>query len=129
MVGWATSDRIDADLTLQALERALDERQPGPGLRHHSDRGVQYASNAYRERLDELGIEVSMSRKGNCFDNAPMESFFSTLKTEWLAPRRFATRAEAHTSLFSYLELFYNRQRRHSSLDYQSPADFERVAA
>ncbi len=129
VVGWATSSRPDAELTVRALERAIGERQPGPGLLHHSDRGVQYACGEYRDRLEQLEIEVSMSRKGNCFDNAPMESFFSTLKTEWLQGRRFRTRAQAHTSLFDHLELFYNRQRRHSSLGYQSPADYEKEAA
>ena len=89
----------------------------------------QYACNEYRERLETLGLEVSMSRKGNCFDNAPMESFFSSLKTEWLRGQRFATRTQARRSLFDYLELFYNCQRRHSSLGYRSPAEFEKEAA
>lgn len=129
VVGWATSNRVDSDLTLRALRRALDQRQPGPGLLHHSDRGGQYACNEYRERLEKLGVEVSMSRRGNCFDNAPMESFYSTLKTEWLHHRRFATRAQARSSLFDYLELFYNRKRLHSSLGYRSPAAFEKDAA
>lgn len=129
VVGWATSDRVDSDLTLRALRQALDQRQPGPGLLHHSDRGSQYACSEYRERLETLGVEVSMSRKGNCFDNAPMESFYSTLKTEWLRDRRFATRAQARSSLFDYLELFYNRRRRHSSLGYRSPAEYEKEAA
>lgn len=129
VVGWATSDRVNSDLTLRALRRALDQRQPGPGLLHHSDRGSQYACSEYRERLEKLGVEVSMSRKGNCFDNAPMESFYSTLKTEWLRDRRFLSRAQARSSLFAYLELFYNRKRLHSSLGYRSPAEFEKDAA
>lgn len=129
VVGWATSDRIDSELTLRALRRALDQRHPGPGLLHHSDRGSQYACGQYRERLAGLEVEVSMSRKGNCFDNAPMESFFSSLKTEWLRDRRFATRTQANRSLFAYLELFYNPKRRHSSLGYLSPAEFEKEAA
>ena len=129
VVGWATSERVDSELTLRALGRAIDQRRPGPGLLHHSDRGSQYACHDYRERLETLGVKVSMSRKGNCFDNAPMESFFSSLKMEWLWDRRFATRAQARRSLFEYLELFYNRTRRHSSLGYRSPAEFEREVA
>ncbi len=129
VVGWAASERIDSELMLQALGRAIGQRQPGPGLLHHSDRGSQYACAEYGQRLAQLGVEVSMSRRANCFDNAPMESFFSTLKTEWLRGRRFATRAQAKSSLFDYLELFYNRRRLHSSLGYRSPADFEKDAA
>jgi transposase InsO family protein len=129
IVGWATSDRCDSELTLEVLRRAIDQRQPGPGLLHHSDRGSQYACHEYRERLSELGIAVSMSRTGNCFDNAPVESFFSSLKIECVRGRRFTTRAEAHSALFDYLELFYNRRRLHSALGYKSPARFEEDAA
>lgn len=127
VVGWAVSQRIDAALVLDALATALHGR-PAPDL-HHSDRGSQYASGDYRALLKERGITCSMSRKGNCWDNACVESFFSTLKQELVYERGvFVTRAEAKTALFDYIEVFYNQKRRHSALGYVSPAAFERAA-
>ncbi len=99
-----------------------------PGLMHHSDRGSQYAAGAYQKRLAEHGIVCSMSRKGNCWDNAPMESFFHTLKTELVHHRDYHTRDEARRDIFEFIEIFYNRQRRHSTLGYLSPAQFEVTA-
>jgi putative transposase len=104
---------------------ALRQRQPAPGLIHHSDRGVQYASGEYRACLAKHGVKASMSRTGNCYDNATMESFWSTLKHEFVYRRRFATRQEATTAIFAFIEGFYNRRRLHSSLGYLSPLDFE----
>jgi len=125
VVGWAMSDRLDTQLPLDALRMALEQRQPPQGLMHHSDRGCQYASEAYRTVLTQRGLQASMSRKGNCYDNAMMESFWATLKKELVHRRRFLTRAEAYRAIFEYIEVFYNRQRLHSSLGYQSPVDFE----
>lgn len=126
LVGWAMSHRPDSELTLTALRQALGQRRPPAGLLHHSDRGKQYASGAYQELLGLYGLVGSMSRKGDCWDNAPMESFFGTLKQELVYPERLATRKEAKAKVFEYIELFYNRQRRHSALGSQSPAEFER---
>lgn len=128
IVGWSTSNRLTAELAIQALEMAIGRQVPDAGLLAHSDRGVQYASEAYQELLKDRGIRCSMSRKGNCWDNAPMESFFATLKKELIYLEEYQTRAEARESLFAYIEVFYNRVRRHSALDYQSPADFEQAA-
>ena len=127
VVGLATGPRIDGELALRALRQAAGRRQPAPGLVHHSDRGVQYACRAYRKLLSEYRMIGSMSRKGDCWDNAPMESFFGTLKQELVFQRRFATRAEAAARLFEYIEVFYNGQRRHSSLGWLSPVDYERA--
>lgn len=126
VVGWATSARITCQLAVDALTMALARRHPPRGLLHHSDRGSQYASKEYQHRLATHGIVCSMSRRGNCWDNAVAESFFSTLKIELVAQCAWATRAEARTDLFEYLEVFYNGQRRHSSLGYLSPVAFER---
>lgn len=125
VVGWAMSDRLDTRLPLDALRMALEHRRPPRGLLHHSDRGCQYASEAYRIVLAQRGAQASMSRKGNCYDNAMMESFWATLKKELVHRRRFQTRAEAYRAIFEYIEVFYNRVRLHSSLGYQSPVDFE----
>ena len=125
-VGWAMSDRITDDFTLDALGMALARRRPPPGLLHHSDRGSQYASGDYQKVLAENGIVCSMSRRGNCWDNAVAESFFATLKVELVHDATWATRALARTALFDYLELFYNGPRRHSALGYLSPRAFER---
>jgi putative transposase len=125
IVGWSMSENLKSDLTLQALQMAIDRRRPEPGLIHHSDRGVQYACTAYRETLKSHGLQASMSRRGDCYDNAPMESFWGTLKTELVYQRRYATREQAMQSLFEYIEVFYNRKRKHSSLNYQSPESFE----
>lgn len=126
VVGWAMSDRIDRHLVLGALSMAVTNRGvPAGGVLHHSDRGSQYASDDYRKALAGYGFKASMSRRGNCWDNAVSESFFSTLKVELVHQRQFATRAEARTAIFEYIEVFYNRQRRHSTLGYVSPAQFE----
>ena len=127
VVGWAMSARITSQLTIDALTMALQRRRPGPALMHHSDRGSQYASGDYRIVLRKHKIISSMSRKGNCYDHAPVESFFGTLKTELVHHRRYWSRAEAKADIFDYLEIFYNRQRLHSSLGYKTPAAFERL--
>jgi putative transposase len=125
IVGHAMSERIDRALVLEALKNAVGRRAPDAGLVHHSDRGSQYASDDYQAALDDLGVVCSMSRKGNCWDNAVAESFFATLKTELVHTRRFATRTEAREAIFDFIEVFYNRRRRHSSIGYMSPIDFE----
>lgn len=125
IVGWAMSETLDAPLAVKALRMGIDRRKPEPGMLVHSDRGSQFASAGYRRELAESGLVASMSRKGNCYDNAFIESFWSSLKYEVVYHRRFATRAEARSAIFDYIETFYNRQRLHSSLGYQSPADFE----
>jgi transposase InsO family protein len=124
VVGWAVSAVNDRYLTLRALEMAVRRRCPEVGLLHHSDQGSTYASEDYRRELERHGITCSMSRKGNCYDNAAMESWFSTVKTE--LGERFESYGIAKASLFDYIEVFYNQQRRHSSLAYASPADYER---
>jgi putative transposase len=125
VVGFAMSDRIDRTLVLDALSAAIGRRVPSAGLVHHSDRGSQYASNDYQAALDDLGVVCSMSRKGNCWDNAVAESFFATLKSELIYLRRFATRAEAREAIFEFIESFYNRQRRHSTIGYATPVEYE----
>jgi putative transposase len=125
VVGFAMSERIDRALVLDALSGAIGRRLPNAGLVHHSDRGSQYASNDYQAALRDVGVVCSMSRKGNCWDNAVAESFFATLKTELVYLRRFATRAEAREAIFDFIELFYNRERRHSSLGYATPLEYE----
>ena len=124
-IGWAMGDTLATTLPLAALEMALQQRRPPAGLVHHSDRGVQYASAAYRQRLALAGVIPSMSRPGNCYDNASMESFWSSLKRELVHRCEFATRAEAKAAIFEWIEVFYNRERFHSALGYQSPVDFE----
>jgi transposase InsO family protein len=125
VVGWATSESLEDDLTLAALDRAIETRRPAAGLIHHSDRGGQYASHDYAAKLEQRGLVASMSRAGNCWDNAPAESFFSTFKLEAMPDDRFGTRGEARDAIFEYIEVFYNRQRRHSSLGGVSPAAYE----
>jgi len=125
LTGWAMSEHIDTELTLAAWGMALTQRQPHAGLVFHSDRGVQYASHDYRQALQSAQAIASMSRKGNCYDNAAMESFWSTLKQELIYRRKFKTRDEARQAIFDFIEVFYNRRRLHSSLDYRSPLDFE----
>lgn len=127
IVGWAMSHRIDGELTLAALRQALTHRRPSAGLIHHSDRGKQYAADDYQKLLRDHGAVGSMSRKGNCWDNAPMESFFGTLKQELVYQERFVTRDDAKAKIFEYIEVFYNRQRRHSSAGSLSPVEFERL--
>lgn len=128
VVGWAMEAYLDRRLTVKALTMALARRHPPDGFLHHSDRGGQYASEEYQALLDSNGALISMSRKGNVYDNAPMESFFATLKSELVHRRRYGTRAEAKADIFEYIETFYNRHRRHSSLGYLSPLEFERRA-
>ena len=125
IAGWSMDDRMKTELVAKALTMAYDRRNPGVGLLHHSDRGSQYASEDYQNLLKGYGMRPSMSRKGNCWDNAPMESFFHTLKTELIHHRKYCTREEARRDIFEYIEVFYNRQRLHSSLGYKSPAEFE----
>jgi len=125
VVGWAMSDRLTADFVVKALYQAIGRRRPASGCILHSDRGVQYASTDFRNVLKAYGFIQSMSRKGNCYDNAVAESFFHTLKTEHVYEYRYETRAEAMQSIFEYIEMFYNRQRRHSALGYRSPVSFE----
>lgn len=129
IVGWAMDTTLAATLPLRALQMALQARQPAPGLLHHSDRGSQYASAVYQQLLAEHGAIPSMSRQGNCWDNAPVESFFHTLKGECLQGRTFRTRAEARQAIFPYMEVWYNRQRLHSTLGYRSPEQYERLLA
>jgi len=128
VVGWSMRKALARELVLSALEMALYGRSPGAGLLHHSDRGSQYASGDYQRALRQRGIVCSMSRKGDCWDNAVVESFFATLKRELVDGRCFRTRAEAIRAIFEYIEVFYNRQRRHSYLGYMSPEQFERAA-
>ena len=125
VVGWAMSPILDAPLTIAALRMALRQRRPGATLIVHSDRGSQFASAAYRQLLAQHGLLPSMSRAGNCYDNAFIESFWSSLKYELVYHHRFATRAEARSAIFDYIEIFYNRTRLHSSLAYRSPITFE----
>jgi putative transposase len=127
VVGWAMSDRMTSDLTLSALRMAVHQREIGPALIHHSDQGSQYTSGEYQQMLKDWGIEVSMNGVGTWYDNAPMESFFGTLKSEWTHHRTYRTHAEARTDLFYYIEAFYNRRRLHSALDYLSPASYEQL--
>jgi len=129
VIGWAMGPRLTGDLPEQALRMALTTRQPPAGLLHHSDRGSQYAAGSYQQLLTTHGITASMSRTGNCWDNACVESFFGTLKRELVYHRHYATRAEAKQDIFEYIEVFYNRTRRHSTLGYDSPAEYEARAA
>lgn len=124
IVGYAMGARMTQELTGQALFRAAQNKRPASGLIHHSDRGSQYCAHDYSQMLKQFGMRASMSRRGNCYDNAPMESFWGSLKNELLHHRRYATRAEAEASVREYIEIFYNRQRRHSRLGYVAPAVF-----
>jgi putative transposase len=125
VVGWSTSESLADELALEALDRALLERRPKAGLLHHSDRGSQYASYEYQKKLMQRGLVPSMSRKGNCWDNAPAESFFSTLKRDGVPADGFVTREQARDALFDWIEVVYNRSRRHSSIGWISPAAYE----
>lgn len=126
VVGWAMSERMTAKLVCDALQMAYWRRRPVPGLLLHSDRGSQYASEEYRKLVDQFQMTQSMSRKGNCWDNAPMESFFKTLKVERTYRLQYSSRAEARLDIVNWIEGFYNEKRLHSAIDYRSPADFER---
>lgn len=125
IVGWSMAEHMRVDLVKDALNMALVRRKPARGLLHHSDRGVQYACGDYQQRLKQHGLDCSMSRTGNCYDNAAMESFWSTLKTELVYHSKFATREAARNAIFEFIEVFYNRERRHSSIGYVSPESFE----
>jgi putative transposase len=129
IIGWSMRERMEKRLVMDALFMALGQRKPARGLLHHSDRGSQYASKEYQDMLRNAGIQCSMSRKANCWDNAVAESFFSTLKREWVQGKRYRTRTEARADLFYFIETWYNRKRRHSSLGYLSPAEYEFNAA
>lgn len=125
IVGWSMADHMETELVTRALHMALEQRRPAAGLLHHSDRGVQYASEDYRHLLQQQGMQASMSGKGDCWDNACCESFWATLKTELVHHHKYATREQARLSIFEYIEVFYNRQRLHSAIGYMSPEAFE----
>ncbi len=128
VVGWATSDRLKRSLAVEALRRAIANRNPSPGLVHHSDRGSQYCSIDYQAELRKRGLLISMSGKGNCYDNAMVETFFKTIKSELIWPVAWQTRQQAENAIARYIDGFYNPVRRHSSLGFQSPIAFERRA-
>ena len=128
VVGWAMAERMTAELVVQATSMAIQNRQPPPGLIHHSDRGGQYCSHAMRDLLQAHQIQASMSRKADCYDNAVAESFFATLKKELISFADYATRTEAKGAIFEYIEVYYNRRRLHSTLGYVSPAQYEQMA-
>lgn len=125
IIGWSMGDHLRSELTCDALRMALERRRPKPGLMHHSDRGVQYACMAYQDLLTQNDLTCSMSRRGDCYDNAAMESFISTLKRELVHDEDYATHGQARQSIFEYIEVFYNRRRRHSAIGYVSPESFE----
>jgi len=127
IVGWVMDETLESILVEQAYQMAVQNRRPAAGLLHHSDRGSQYAGEAYQNLLSAYQMQVSMSGRGDCYDNAPMESFFSTLKCEQVHFQDYNTRIEAKTAISAYIEGFYNRTRRHSSLGYLSPDEFERL--
>ena len=128
VVGWQQGKRMDTGLVIRALEMAVGQRKPPPGLIHHSDRGSQYASRQYQRLLKAHGMVCSMSRKGNCWDNAPVERFFSSLKREWIGDRLYWSRQEAIDDVRAYITMYYNTRRLHSTLGYQSPAQYEKAA-
>lgn len=128
IVGLSTGNCLDTDLVIRSLNQAINRRRPGPGLILHSDRGVQYTSNEYKKIAGENRFVLSMSAKGNCYDNAAMETFFHTLKTEHVFFYNYKTRNEAIASIFEYIEVFYNRQRIHSTLNYMTPIEYEELA-
>lgn len=129
VAGWSMREHMPAELTCAALAMAIQRQRPAPGLLQHSDRGSQYAADDYRRLLKVAGMRQSMSRRGNCLDNAPMESFFHTLKVELVQQRRWDTRDEARRDVFAYIESYYNRQRIHSALGYRTPEQMENAAA
>jgi putative transposase len=128
IIGWSMGTSLKTNLVADALTMAITKRKPPKGVIHHSDRGSQYCSDAYQAQLLKHGFICSMSGKGNCYDNAVMESFYHTLKVELVYGQRYQTRGKAQTAIFDYIEIFYNRQRIHSSLNYQTPEAFERAA-
>ena len=127
IVGWAMSARMTSDLTMEALRMAIRQRRPEVGLIHHSDQGSQYTDGEYQQLLKDYGIQVSMNGVGSWYDNAPMESFIGSLKSEWVHHRTYRTRDEARPDIFYYIEAFYNRRRLHSALDYLSPEAYEQL--
>jgi putative transposase len=127
IVGWRAADHLQCSLVEEALKQALHSRRPAPGLLHHSDRGLQYIQPSYQELLRSANMVASMSRKADCYDNAAMEAFWSTLKSELIHDRSFASRSEAVHALFEYLEIYYNRKRLHSALGYQTPVEYESI--
>lgn len=127
IVGWAMSDRMTSDLTMDALKMAIRQRRPEISLIHHSDQGSQYTDGEYQQLLKDYGIQVSMNGVGSWYDNAPMESFIGSLKSEWVHHHTYRTRDEARTDIFYYIEAFYNRRRLHSALDYLSPEAYEQL--
>ena len=127
VIGWKLDKELHSDLVIKALKRALDERSIEEGVMFHSDQGFQYASDRFRKVLEHNGMIQSMCRKGNCYDNAVVESFFHTLKTEHVNFENYETRLEAQLSIFDYIEIFYNRKRLHSSIDYKSPVEYEEL--
>ena len=129
IIGWAMADDMKVDLVLDAFNMAVANREVRPGLIVHSDRGVQYRAWEYRKALESCEAAPSMSRKGNCWDNAAMESFFSRLKVEWIYATEYGTLSDAYSSVFEYIEIFYNRMRRHSAIGYVSPAQYEQEYA
>ena len=128
VVGWATAAQMRTELASEALEMAVGRCRPGPGLIHHSDRGSQYAAHAYQEQLRRHGIVASMSRKGDCWDNAVMERFFGTLKSEWTAHQHYASREEARSDVITFIEMEYNSDRDHSTLGYATPREVQMAA-
>lgn len=128
VIAWGMGSRLTQELVTAALTMAVEHRRPARGVVHHTDRGSQYAATQYREVLAGHGLTASMSRRGNCWDNAVVESFFHTLKTEHVHHQRYRTREEARQDIFEWIEVFYNRVRRHSTLGYRSPAEFEAMA-
>jgi transposase InsO family protein len=128
VIAWGMGSRLTQELATAALTMAIEHRRPASGVVHHTDRGSQYAATRYREVLASHGLTASMSRRGNCWDNAVVESFFHTLKTELVHHQRYRTREEARQDIFEWIEVFYNRVRRHSTLGYRSPAEFEAMA-
>jgi transposase InsO family protein len=127
IIGWSMSDRIDKDLTKQALQMAFEAREPDKCVMHHSDQGAEYSNKQYQALLKTNSMVVSMSRKANCYDNAVVESFFKTIKTELTRRTKFNTKDEARSAIFEYIEVFYNRKRMHSTLGYLSPVEYERL--
>jgi putative transposase len=127
IIGWTMSEDIDSELVITALRMAILQRKPQAGLLHHSDRGSQYACEMFQDLLNDNGIICSMSRKGDCWDNACMESFFGSFKTEWIRDKKYLSFEEAKKDVFKYVEIFYNRRRRHASLGYLSPAEYEEL--
>lgn len=125
IVGWSTADNMKTELCIEALKNAIKRHRPPKGVFHHSDRGIQYCSNKYQAFLKKHGMICSMSRKGNCYDNACAETFFGTIKCELLYHKKYTTREEVHKDIFWYIEIFYNRKRKHQALGYLTPIEYK----